>query len=261
VNIAPAQLLVDFSLELATDLLSALLIVLLVVRRLHRIYPVFFFYWICDASVTAILYFPLRLETVSRIRVGWLLVQWVLYFLLVLELVDRILEDHPGLARIGRRVVQFVMLAAAAAAVYSLRFDSTPHSPINEKVRLLLESERAVAACLLLFLLTIILFLWRFPVRLSRNTKAYLWGFTVFFLVKTLAPFLINSRGSDFFETADTIHMTGVLLCQVMWLLAVTRTGVETTPAFPRNWSIVDQRKALSTLDSFEQQISRTRGR
>lgn len=256
---AAAQIFVEFSLEWATDVLSVLLIALLALRRLIHVYPVFFSYWVLDATISGILLFPMRLEVWSRIRVGWFLVQWVLYFLLVLELVDRILADHPGLARIGRRTVQIVMIVAAAIAVYSLRLNLAPKSPINARVQLLLESERVVTACLLLFLLTIILFLWHFPVRLSRNTKAYLWGFTLFFLVKTLAPFLLNSRGGDFFETANTIHMSGVLLCQVMWMFTITSKGAECTPAFPRSWSMVDQRKVLSTLDAFDQQISRPR--
>lgn len=256
-----AQLFVDFSLEWATTILSALLVALFAVRGLYRLYPVFFCYWVCDALITVIVRSPVHLKTISRIQGAWLLIQWVLYFLLVLELVDRILEDHPGLARIGRRAVQIAMLAAGAAAIYSVRFDQSPQSPINYKAGLLIELERVVTACLLLFILTIILFLWHFPVRLSRNTKAYLWGFSLFFLVNTLAPYLLHSRGGAFFGTADTIHMGGVFLCQVIWLFAITKQGAEHTPAFSRSWSAADQSNILSTLDSFEQQISRTRGR
>ena len=258
---APAQFIVDLSLGTATGALSALLVILFAARGLHRFYPVFFCFWIFDVLQSLLVFLAVRIETLGRIEVGVLIIQWVFYFLLVLELVDRILSDHPGIARLGRRVLQVVMIAAAAVAVYSLKFDSAAQSTIGENLRLLLQAERVVAACLLILLLLINLFLWFFPVRLNRNTKAYCWGFTLFFLAKSIAPYLINSRGLSFIEQANMIHLVAVLACQVMWLFAITKSGVERTPIYPRQWTPAQQRKVLSTLDAFEQQISGTRGR
>ena len=257
---APAQVIVDLSLGTATGVLSALLVVLFVVRGLHRFYPVFFGFWIFDVLQSLLVFLAVKRETLGRIEAGVLIIQWVFYFLLVLELVDRILSDHPGIARLGRRVLQVAMIVATAVAVYSLKLDSTSQSTIADNLRLLLQAERVVAACLLMILLLINLFLWYFPVRLNRNTKAYCWGFTLFFLAKAIAPYLLTSRGLSFVEQADMIHLSAVLVCQMMWLFAITRKGVECTPAFPRDWSLVEQQKVLSTLDALEQQISRTRG-
>ena len=258
---APAQLIVDLALSTATGILSVLLALLFVVRGLHRLYPVFFSYWIFDALQSLLPFLPFKMETFARFHVACQILQWFFYFLLVLELMDRILSDHPGLARLGRRVIQVVMIAAAAGAVYTLKFDPAAQLTIGPNLRLLFQAERAEAACLLIFMLLVNFFLWTFPVRLSRNTRAYCWGFTLFFLVTAIAPFFVNPMAPSFLEDANKIHLTGYFLCQAIWLVAVTKAGVERTPAFPRSWSPDEQRKALATLDAFEQQISRTRGR
>ena len=104
-------------------------------------------------------------------------------------------------------------------------------------------------------------FLWTFPVRLSRNTRAYCWGFTLFFLVTSIAPFFINTMAPSFLDDANKIHLTGVFLCQVIWLITVTQSGVDRKTPFSRSWSPAEQQRVLSTLNAFEQQISRTQGR
>ena len=145
---APAHLFDDFNLTLASGGLSALLVVCFVVRDIHRLYPVFFCFCIFDLLMTALTFFPGRIETVRQIQLtGWM-VQWIFYFLLVLELIDRILTDHRGLAKLGRRVIQGVMIIAAAAAVLSLTWDSTSANSITVRLRLFFQMERAVAGCL-----------------------------------------------------------------------------------------------------------------
>ena len=256
----PALENLEFALPAATGLFSVALLAMLVWRRQLRAYPVFGCYCLLDSIQTVVTFLPIKLNIQARILTGVLIFQWVFYFLLILELVDRILSDHPGLARIGRRVFQFLMVAAAAGSLFVLKFDWVPNSTWGD-LRLVFQIERVIAGCLLLFMLLINLFLWAFPVRLSRNTKAYCWGFSVLFLVKTIAPFLLNYVGVEALQKADTIHLSGLFLCQITWLFSLTKRGLERTPAFNRPWSAGEQEKALATLAAFEQQISRTRGR
>ncbi len=258
---APAQLFVDLALDTATGVLSILLVILFLVRGLHRVYPVFFCYWVLDALISAVMFLPVSLVVAQRIRSGYQVVEWIFYFLLVLELVDRVLADHPGLARLGRRVIQFVMVAAAVAAVYTLKFEMAVQFTLPENLRLLFQAERAVSACLLIFMILINAFLWTFPVRLSRNTRAYCLGFTLFFLVTSVAPFFINTMAPNFLDDANKVHLSGVFLCQVIWLAAISKSGVERTPAFARSWPAAKQQQVLATLDAFEEQISGSRGR
>lgn len=250
-----AQALADSSLATTTTFLSVMLVSLLLAKGLHRFYPVFFCYWIYDILLAMLVFLPLKRQLFGEVRITCLALRWILYFLVVLELIDRILAEHPGIARLGKRVVQIVLVCSAAGAIYALR-ESSSQGSLGLQLHLYFQLEQAVAGCLLLFLVGISVFLWLFPVRLNRNTKAYLAGFTVFFLVKALGPFLINEHGAGFRYQASAIHMTGVLLCQVMWLFAITKRGAERSPPFTRNWTASEQQQALSTLDAFEQQIS-----
>ena len=246
---------------LGTGALSATLAILFVVRGLHRRYPIFFCYWVFDVIQSTFLYLPGSPRLIHEIQIGAWMIQWVFYFLLVLELVDRILSDHPGIARLGHRLFQALMVAAVLCSLYTLRLDPAANPTVNQTLRLLLQVERVVAGCLLIFLLLIILFLWYFPVRLNRNTKAYCWGFTLLFLVKSIVPYFLNSFGLDFLRLANSIHMGGIFLCQSTWLVSITQRGVDRTPAFDRHWTPGEQQKVLSTLDAFERNISRTRDR
>lgn len=256
-----AQVLSEFSLSDCTVVLSALLVLLFLCRGLYRTYPVFFLYWVLDLVLSALPLLPVDFPTQMSIENGFFMVRWVFYFLLVIELIDRILEDHPGIAKLGRRAVQVMMVLAVGAAIYTLRFDATPHGTVGGRVHIMYQLERVVAACLLVFLLATIAFLWFFPVRLNRNTKAYLFGFTSFFLVKALAPLLINTKGMDFIDQANRIHLGGVLVCQLVWLFAITQRGAEATIAFSRRWTVDEQQKALAALGSLDREISRSSGR
>jgi len=255
-----AQAFFDF-LPDATTVLSFLLVLFFLYTGLYKSYPIFFIYWIFDLLIFSLPLLIPDFPTAMTVQAICFVIRCFLYFLLVSELMGRIFEDHPGLAKLGRRAVHAVMVIAAGAAIYTLRFDSNAPKLLGEQLHLLLQMERVVPGCLLLFLIIIVSVLWFFPVRLSRNTKAYCFGFAAFFLVKAIAPFLINTRGLDAIGPASTVHLIGVLACQIMWLFAISKRGVQTSPAFPRSWTPDEQQRILGTLSAFEQQISRTRGR
>lgn len=258
---AATQFMDDLTLKLGSGVLSVILVVVFAARGIHRLYPAFFCYCIFDVVMTITPFLPGKFNTISTIHSGLWMLQWPFYFLLVLELIDRILSDHRGLSSLGKRAVQVMMVAATSIALLSLKLDSNAATNVEGRLHLFFQTERVIAACLLVFLVLINLFLWYFPVRLSRNTKAYCWGFTLFFLVKAIAPVLVNWSGLSALEKADQIHLGGMFLCELAWILAITKRGAERTPAFPRQWTAEEQEKVLSTLTTFEQQISRTRGR
>jgi len=256
-----AEFIFDFTLSVGTVILSGLLIALLLVRGLQRTYPVFFAYWLFDLFYSALPLLTPDLQTQARAQLICMVIRWVLYFLLVIELIDRILVDHPGIARLGRRLVQGVMVFAVVGSLYTLQFDSAPQPTIDSRLHLTLQLERVVSGCLLVLLLAVVAFLWFFPVRLNRNTKAYCFGFTIFFLAKTIAPFVLNTKGVNSLDLANAIVLGGVLFCQTLWLFSITRRGAEATAAFRAHWTLDEQHKALAALAALEGRISRTRGR
>lgn len=121
-------------LWLAPHLLQLTLALLLWRRGIHKQYPFFFLYLIFEAIEELILYGCDLSPSVSPTtwwRTFWagLIIEALLKFAVVAELLQHLLESWPALAKLGRKVVAgvgalLVLLAAVAAAFAAP--DNTP---------------------------------------------------------------------------------------------------------------------------------------
>lgn len=244
-----------------SPLLSALLAAHFLWQKLYRLYPLFFTYWIVDLAATLLLPMvspPQRFFL--AFKVFWIC-RWVLYFLIVMELTDRILTDHPALARLGKRGAQLGMALATLGAVLTLPWDATAHVSVDDQLHLLYQLERIVSGALLLFLAVLCCLFWYFPIRLTRNAKLYCLGFAVYFLVRFASMLLLNTRGLDFHDVATISSLGALSLCQLFWMATLRQTGETRALAFVRHWNPQQQQQALATLQAVERQISSTHPR
>ena len=104
---------------------------------------------------------------------------WVLSYLVVLELCWLILEDYPGIAAAGRRIVSWTMgIAVLIAAVFAARglMAGAGRYPVLRSFELV---HLSVRAGLLFFLLAIMFFAYRFRLNLPRNRKIYGVGYAL----------------------------------------------------------------------------------
>jgi hypothetical protein len=122
-------------------------------------------------------------------------VLWVLAYLVVLELYRLILADYPGIASVGRKAVSWSMgLAIVISAIYGLsdRSLSGAQYPLLHLYYLL---ERSTVLGLLLFLVLIQLFLFRYRLKLSRNNIVYVTGYALYFGIGIAGDIVMTALG------------------------------------------------------------------
>ena len=239
--------------------LSALaLAVSLTAKDLAREYPVFFGYWIFDIVATAWQVSQASLEQQFSVWVITSMIRWVVEFLIVLELVDRILVDHPGAARVGRRIVQSVLALSVLASIWYMKIEWRVHaaSPIVGYYWGF-EADRVVSGVILVFMVFLCLLLWRYPIHLSRNTKLYCLGLTAYFLWKAVCFSVVNLFGSSVVDTTSVYLNVGISVCQLFWITALGKPGVARSPAFQRTWSAEEQQRLIETLNAFSSHLAK----
>jgi signal transduction histidine kinase len=150
---------------------------------------------------------------------GWIYllstpVLWVLAYFVVLELYRLILEDYPGIASVGRKAVSWslglALLVSALYAIPDLR-TSTGKFPV---LRFYYIAERSIVLGLLLFLVLIQLFLFRYKLRLSPNRMIYATGYALYFGVGVAQDIIYTALGIRVVYTVDLwiVAAAGVIL-------------------------------------------------
>ena len=120
---------------------------------------------------------------------------WVLAYVVVLELYRLVLEDYPGIASAGRKAVSWALaLAVVVSAAYAIPdFNKTVgHSRITYVYVVL---ERSTVLGILLFLVLIQLFLFRYRLRLSPNRMVYATGYAIYFALTMALDTVVAALG------------------------------------------------------------------
>ncbi len=122
-------------------------------------------------------------------------VLWILAYFVVLELYRLILEDYPGIASAGRRVVSWSMVVAILIALAYAIPDLMKSTGPFPALRIYFILERSVVLALLLFLVLIQLFLLRYRLRLSPNRMIYVTGYAIYFALVVGFDVVITAMG------------------------------------------------------------------
>src|SRR5260370_30655892 len=142
---------------------------------LHRKYPIFFAYFMFRVPNSL---WHLFLDTSSPLyQKVWIVIDTIVltfYILLVRELYRLVLDKYKGLYTLGRWAMYLAMTVSVIISVLSLIPKITPTTPQTSKIMtFVLGTERGVDTALALFIVLLLLFLSRYPVRLSRNVRTY----------------------------------------------------------------------------------------
>jgi hypothetical protein len=162
---------------------------------LHRRYRAFFLFTI---------FFALQNTCVGVLNVGggayqkiWVLtepVEWLIYAWIVLELFSLVLEDYQGLYTVGRWTLIAAVSIGLLASGISLMVP-THYTRQSLLMAYYYMAERAIYFSLVVFLLTILLLLTRYPITLSRNAMIHSVVFSTYFLGNTAIFVLLTTRG------------------------------------------------------------------
>ncbi len=164
-------------------------------QKLARIYSLFFVFLVVDLLQNLLL-LPIKAGT----NAYWLAYVsstpfiWLGAYLVVVELYRLILEDYPGVSSVGRKAVTWCLalavLISTATAVPEFWSSETGKFVV---LKLFYSVERSVILGLLVFLILIQLFLYRYRLPLSRNRLLYSSGYALYFGIGMAAD-IIQTR-------------------------------------------------------------------
>src|SRR5262249_43602841 len=142
----------------------------LLVSGLYKRYPVFFLYFLFRIPVTIWTFFA-DVHTYSYFNI-WKSVTalaLIFYVLLVVELYRLVLERYRGLRTVGYVSMLLSVVISAFISVLSLLPKVVSLSAPSATYRLFLVVERGMDTALALFIILLLAFLSRYPVKLSKN--------------------------------------------------------------------------------------------
>ncbi|MCU1237223.1 MAG: hypothetical protein JWP63_5190 [Candidatus Solibacter sp.] len=208
---------------------SALMAFRLYRTGLYRLYPVFFAYFTFRIP-NAI--WPLLLNGSSGLyQQIWLLTEPIVlgfYILMVRELYRLVLAKYKGLYTLGRWAMYTAMTVSVIISAISLLPTIKPSAAQRSKVMIyVLATERGVNTALSIFIVLLILFLSRYPVRLSRNVRVYAVIYSLFFLSNMFVVLMRSLFGLKMVDEVNIALMGVAAVCLVAWLLLLSPNGAE----------------------------------
>jgi hypothetical protein len=252
----------SFYLQVFSLLGSALLAIKLFKTGLWRKYRVFF--WFSCARVADSLWplFFTKTSSLTYLHI-WMLTQpvlWIFHILLVAELYRLILEGHRGIYSLGRWAMYGAVVIAACISILSLLPHFTSKTTQSKRLGLEFATNRGIDFALAIFLLLILLFLSRFPIKLSRNVVVHAAVYTVYFFSETLAVFLRALFGIPASASISLVFMGCSCACIVAWLVLLSPHGEEVQAHLP-SISPQRERNALRQLESLNATLLKASGK
>jgi hypothetical protein len=244
------------------SLLGAIALALkLFVSGLWKRYRMFFLYFVFSIPDSI---WPLLLNTSSRTyQHVWMLTEpitWVFHILIVIELYGLVLEDHKGIYTLGRWAMYAALAIAIPVSILSLIPHFTVHTPdTSRRMGYEFAIARGIDFSLALFLLLILFFLSRYPIKLSRNVVAHAALYTILFFSDSFGIFLRTFK----IVANGTVNLLVVGLscaCVVAWLVLLSPHGEEVQSNFP-HISPQREKNALRQLQSLNATLLKVSGK
>jgi len=218
------------SLDSSLQVLSLLLVVTLVGRLtqlgLYRVYP-FFFSSLC---------IPVVLQSVGFLygfgssTYFWCFavaepIRNILYILIVWELFSVIFRNYAGLRSLSR----WVMGIAAGVALFGFVLSITASGSVftgSVYIPILIRFERGVALGLVIFIIIMLFFISRYPIKLPRNSVVLCMLYSIWFLGDAgilLASSFISSP--DGVRIINNVTAVFEVACYLGWTLMLSKSG------------------------------------
>jgi hypothetical protein len=247
-----------FFLQILTLAGSVLLVGKLFATGIYRRYRMFFLLFIFSIFNEI---WPMLIDVKSdRYAYFWRStapVAWVLYILAVLELYRLVLEKHHGLYSLGRWIMYAAIVIAVFISVLTLLPHFTPDTPQSTRtLGYFFAAQRGIESSLAIFILLILLFLSRYPVKLSRNVLVHTALYSIYFLSGTLYVLLRLVFGLKISAEADLLLAAVNTICVFAWLFLLTRKGEEVETNLPL-FGPEYERRALQQLEALNTTLLR----
>lgn len=210
-----------------------------------------------SVQVAVLLPFDIRARVYGIVYYVSSPILWLLAYFVVLELYRLILEDYPGILSIGRKGVTWCMVLAVATAA-ALAVTGSLHSQSSYRfVRVFLAVERSAVLGLLVFLVLIQIFLFRYHLRLSRNRMIYSIGYAAYFAIGIAADIIdVEFLGASAFRPVSLACAAVSNVILLAGAVLLTSAGEEKA-AFDEQGADGDRRRLQQQLTEMNAMLTR----
>jgi hypothetical protein len=142
------------------------------------------------------------------------------------------------------------IVVSVTISILSLLPRFKPSTPLKSRtLGYFFATQRGVYFSLVLFILLILLFLSRYPIRLNRNVLVHAALYSTFFLCGTLGVLLQSAFGRHINEQVN-LFLTGMSsICVFAWFFLLTPEGEESQTSLPL-YGPEYERRALQQLEA-----------
>lgn len=249
-------------LQIISFLGAALLVARLYTTGLWRTYPVFFAYFVFRIPNSL---WPLLISNRTRTYEDvWILtepISWIFHVLVVVELCRLVLRHHRGIYSLLRWAMYGSVALAVTFSILSLLPKIKPRMTMDTRlVGFYFATQRGLDFSLAVFILLILFFLSRYPVRLNRNILVHATLYTLFFFGGALTMFLHTLFGSSGTATVNLLLEALSAACIFAWAALLTCKGEETRDSFI-HFSPRHEQHALRQLESLNATLLKASGK
>lgn len=179
----------------------------------------------------------------------------ILYIMVVLELYRLILEQYMGLYSLGRWVLYGSSAVAAIISILTLLPHITPAMPQQTRyLGYVYAFDRGVDLSLVIIVLVMLVFLSRFPLKLSRNVLVHATLYSLYFFSSSIFGFAWKMLGLKAQSDVNLVFEGISAACTVGWLFLLTPEG-EKVPAMHLHFSAEYEQRALGKLDAINKTL------
>jgi hypothetical protein len=245
-------------LQFALCIASAATAIHLLVSGLYRKYRFFFVYLVLRIPYgLAPFFFKVTSKAYFNI---WFVAEplfCLLYILIVLELYRLVLAKYLGLQTIGRWAMYVISVVAITISGLTLILKFGPETPVrSKKLFSVLAFQRGVDTTLVIFLVLMLLFLSRYPIRLSHNVRVYALVYPIFFMSNVFQALMFTLFDRRFGDTVNLAMSALSLASTLAFLVLLRRTGEE-VPVIKSGITPEHGQVLLSQLDALNTTLLR----
>jgi hypothetical protein len=161
---------------------------------------------------------------------------WVLYFLFILELYSRMLEEFPGIRRLGRLVLYSALGVTTALCCALIVVDQRAGREAYPFLSFLVLQERSVFLGLGALILLLLLFVSHYRLSIPRNVWVLLACFGGYFLGNATLLTLRRYFGGDFMPIRNLVSPLLVLSALSGAVILLSKAGELETRPMSRLW-------------------------
>ncbi len=237
-------------LQVVSFLASAVLIIRLLTTGLWKRYPIFFWYFVFRIPNTL---WPLLITNHTALyQHVWMLTEpigYLFHVFIVYELCRLVLQNHRGIFTLGRWAMYFAVVVALAISILSFLPRIQPRMTDDTKrMGYEIAFQRGIDFALAIFLLVLLFFLSRYPLKLSRNVLTHATLFSLFFFGQAFSLFLRTLFGTPAKNWTNLLTSMLSCACICAWVFLLNPKGEETKAQFP----VMSPRREQNALRQLE---------